>query len=568
MNAEKLRTLSIGRIAGASLVAVSMLWLAQPPFCLWLLGFVALVPFIDLIEADQPIRRRGYLAIWAISSLYFLLSLQGLRLAHPAMVFPWLALGGYLGVYLVVFVGVARKLRSSGVPLLIVVPLVWIAQECVRNYLLTGISAIMLGHVFADVPTMIQIADLFGSYGPGAVAALCSVAVWDLKEVVRRSQSFSKAGMSSVAAVVALSATIGYGTYRLSQPEGDPLATFALIQRNEPVEYGQSIEREVEMFQAYARQSIEVARAAETPIDAFVWPESMYTGGSPWMFSGNSMVVPEAAGMTDAEFQQWVQQQQRNFQERSGYVQNALAAELPDQRRPQLIVGCGVVSYDDVPHVYSGVIRIEGEDTAPDWYGKTHLVMFGEYIPIAPYIPGIRSLIPPGMGLQKGPGAICLSVGDTVVSPNICIETAVERVTVRQMQTLDSNGGMPDVIVTVTNDGWFDDSSVIDHHLRCAQLVAVACRRPLLSAANNGPTAWIDSRGRIIERVATGSEGAILATPLRDSQRSLAVRIGDWPARITVLLCLLLLLRTRFSNGAETPDESESSDPEAVVTDS
>ncbi len=96
---------------------------------------------------------------------------------------------------------------------------------------------------------------------------------------------------------------------------------------------------------------------------------------------------------------------------------------------------------------------------------------------------------------------------------------------------------MPDVVVTVTNDGWFDDSSVIDHHLRCGQLVAVGCRRPLLSAANNGPTAWIDSRGQIVDRLPKGINGAVIASPRQDDRTSLYVRIGDWPARLCVLAC-------------------------------
>ena len=60
------------------------------------------------------------------------------------------------------------------------------------------------------------------------------------------------------------------------------------------------------------------------------------------------------------------------------------------------------------------------------------------------------------------------------MSPNICIETAVERVTVAQMQP--SVSPKPDVIVTVTNDGWFDDSSLIDHHL--ALRAIGRCRNP------------------------------------------------------------------------------------------
>ena len=108
------------------------------------------------------------------------------------------------------------------------------------------------------------------------------------------------------------------------------------------------------------------------------------------------------------------------------------------------------------------------------------------------------------------------------------------------MQQFHQSGKTPDVIVTVTNDGWFDSTSVIDHHLRCAQMVAIACRRPVLSAANNGPTAWIDSRGQIVERLDTGDSGAVIATPTRDERISLVVRMGDWPAAATLILAVTL----------------------------
>ena len=116
--------------------------------------------------------------------------------------------------------------------------------------------------------------------------------------------------------------------------------------------------------------------------------------------------------------------------------------------------------------------------------------------------------------------------------PNLCIETAVERIPVNHMHQLNSraNPKLPDAIVTLTNDVWFHDSAVVDHHLRCAQLVAVGCRRPVLSAANGGPTVWIDSAGRVVERLAKGQSDVIYAQPRRDSRTSLYVRMGSWPA--------------------------------------
>lgn len=542
MSDEEVTTVPARQLASMAALSCAFLWISQPPAGFWPLAMVAVVPWLCLATTPSKISKRGYLILWVVSTLYWLLSLQGLRHAHPAMFLCWMALAGYLATYHLLFITIVRRMLLRNIPLIVAAPIAWVGQECLRNYLLTGISAVMLGHSMADVPTMIQIADTLGTYGVSFVLVMVNVAALVLLEVLRHGKTPKQALPAWITAAAALAATIGYGEYRLRQPLGDQAATFALIQRAEEVQYQQSREREFAMFQNYARQSVESVRVSKRKVDAVVWPESMFTGGSPWMIAAQDTKVPEGALMTLTEFKQWITERRQEFLERARYVQGAIAAATKDGSSPHLLAGCGVVDYRDLPEVFSGVISIDSDGSFEDWYGKTHLVMFGEYIPIAPYIPGLRSLIPPGMGLQTGPGAKRFMVGDTSVAPNICIETAVERVCVNQLASLRYDDSLPDVIITVTNDGWFDDSSVIDHHLRCAQLVAVGCRRPILSAANNGPTAWIDSRGQIVNRLASGTNGALIAQPNRDPRVSLYVRIGDWPARICTLLCALALI--------------------------
>ena len=88
--------------------------------------------FIPARDWTEEASRRGLR-----SALYWLLSLQGLRHAHPLMFIPWIALGGYLAVYHVFFVAVTRQLVQRQIPLFLAVPVVWVGQEWIRNYLLT-----------------------------------------------------------------------------------------------------------------------------------------------------------------------------------------------------------------------------------------------------------------------------------------------------------------------------------------------------------------------------------------------------------------------------------------------
>ncbi len=529
------------RVLLPALCCGGLLWLSQPPLQLWWISFVAIVPLIYLISAKQRFKKRDYFKLWMVLSIYWLISLQGLRHAHPLMHGPWLALGTYLAVYQTLFVAFARYLFHRGIGLLVVVPIVWVAQEYARNYLLTGISVLMLGHALVNVPVLVQIADLFGSYGVSAFLALVNLCLWQTFLVWRRQIQPKQYRSSLAVTLVSVVAVTGYGLYRLSQPTGEKLATFALIQRTEAVEYVLDPDRQVEMFQNYAASSVDAARLTPQVIDAYVWPESMYSATNPYVFADVDVVVPPQFPGTQTDFENSIRRQQMAFTQRANFLQSNLRRQQPDAvENPELIVGCGVVEYGQEVDVYSAVLNINADHRVDSWYGKTHLVMFGEYIPILPFIPGLKSLIPPGMGLQAGDGGKLMRVRDTLVAPNVCIETAVERVTINQMQQFHQSGKTPDVIVTVTNDGWFDSTSVIDHHLRCAQMVAIACRRPVLSAANNGPTAWIDSRGQIVERLDTGDSGAVIATPTRDERISLVVRMGDWPAAATLILAVTL----------------------------
>ncbi len=559
---------SSSRVRGFAVAAVLLMWCSQPPLMIWPLALVALVPWLQIACFARRLQRRDYLIIWLVGFIYWAVTLQGLRHAHAVMYACWIALAGYLAVYFPAFVMILRQMLSRRVPIWIAVPVAWVGLECIRNYLLTGISAVMLGHALADVPMMIQVADLVGSYGVSLVVASVNVAAFGLlillqsrwgngttiaaggaldddgswQITVDPSKSFPCLVGSVISASLLLAVTLVYGYVRLSEPSGEPLATFALIQRNEHVEYMQDQSRELQIFQNYARQTIASINGSDRDIDAVVWPESMFSGGLPWMMADADAKPPAASQLAADEFQQLVSQNQEYFVRRARDIQTAIVKSRPARGACDLIVGCGVIRYRQSPQVFSGVVHVKPPDRSGepvDWYGKTHLVMFGEYVPLVSNLPGIREYIKSmGLGLTTGPGAKRFLVDGTSVSPNLCIETAVERVAVNQLASLDHRGEMADVVITVTNDGWFDDSSVIDHHLRCAQLVAVGCRRPVLSAANNGPTAWIDSRGQIVRRLPTGTDGAVIATPRREDRISLYLRIGDWPARFVGLLCI------------------------------
>ena len=536
-------------------IPAACLWIRGPPISFWPAALIALTPLLLIANTTEPISKRRYGILYLAGFAYWLLALQGLRFAHPLIVPMWILMAGYLAVYQLLFVLALRTFRDRPVMLALLAPVIWVGGEWIRNYLLTGISVAMLGHALADVPIMIQIADLGGTYAVSFMLASCSAGVFalirwfQLKDDAHRKSLFVPFSI----AVALIVATALYGNYRLGEALQDGQTTFALIGQAEPVEFEQNEERSLALFHGCLTQTAEALQSAKQSLDVVVWPESMFTAGIPWIDGEASQLAADKLQYTPDQLSELCQMRREQFLFRASAIMQNLAMLIPEgQPLPDLMVGCAVVSYENGIDGYNGLIQLDSQGKVVEWYAKNHLVMFGEYVPLLTSLPIVKDWIPDGLGLSTGKGAVPMTVGEATVLPNICIETAVERVAINQLRSL-SNQETPTVIVTVTNDGWFDDSSVVQHHKRCAQLLAVACRKPLLSAANNGPTCWIDSCGRIVEEVPQGQAGTLIATPQVDSRRSAVLTIADYPAAVCGLAFLgTLIVSWRNRNGAAT----------------
>ncbi|MGV3486698.1 MAG: apolipoprotein N-acyltransferase [Planctomycetaceae bacterium] len=526
-----------------SLCGAFLIWLAQPPLGLSWLAWVAVIPWLHW-ATREGLRGRDYVLFFAVATVYWAVTMQGIRHAHPAMYAALAVFSLYLAAYSLTFVWLVRRCwkRESVLPFWLAVPLIGTGLECIRNYLLTGVSAVMLGHTQAPNAAVIQIADAFGSYGVTFLVLLVNAAIYQTAQ--RRGDAPTWRRWIPVgAAGLLLAITLGYGVWRLDganalKSQRPPAANVALIGRDEEIVFVQDSQRELEIFDAYFRQTVDAARQvaqAGGSLDAIVWPESMFTGGLPWMLLDDAA---QGRSSMEAATIPIIKENQKHFVYKSAQVQAAVRRVTGQKFDPDLIVGCSVVYFGKPVEVYSGVVHVGHRGSVVDWYGKTHLVMFGEYIPLIDYLPWVHNWVPPGMGVEPGKGPVPMSVGDARLSPNVCIETAVERVALNQVTQLAGSGSAPDAIVNVTNDGWFDRTSIVEHHLRCSQFVAAACRRPVLVAANGGPTVWIDGSGRVIERLGNDEPGAVIANFDRDGRWGLYQSIGDWPARLMAALCI------------------------------
>ncbi|MFO0902124.1 MAG: apolipoprotein N-acyltransferase [Pirellulales bacterium] len=535
-----------------------MLWLALPP-CGWAwLGWFAPLPWIGLVARETLPGKRPYWAAWGASSIFWLVYLQGVRLAHPALYGGWLALSLYVAAYAPLFLALARfAVHRWRWPLPLAAPVVWTGLELVRGRFLGGFTGGMIGNTQTQSLTVLQAADLGGAYGLSFAMVLvgaCVVAAartWLAKSNPENSQG--RMGQGAAAAVwlslalLTLVALVAYGRWRLStsplaaattdeatgQQEGGverPLRA-VLIQESMDTIFEHNPERNADGFAKYVKRT-EAACADLGPIDVVVWPESM--------FSENSVDFLLPAGLTIEQ----LEPQQRLFDGKCQFVSGRMAKAYAahGSSPPPLIAGTVTVAIDRTGRTreYNSALLLEAPGRVADRYYKRHLVMFGEYIPLGGWFPWVYSLAGMPGALSEGEEEKVFTVRGWRLAPNICFETMVPQRIRGQVRELAARGESPDLLVSLTNDGWFWGSALLDMHLQAAVLRAVEVRRPMVVAANTGLSASIDGDGRVLARGPRREGGTIAADVRRDGRSTWYVLVGDAPWQGCAGLCLVL----------------------------
>jgi apolipoprotein N-acyltransferase len=151
------------------------------------------------------------------------------------------------------------------------------------------------------------------------------------------------------------------------------------------------------------------------------------------------------------------------------------------------------------------VVAIDDKGEITDAVDKVHLVPFGEYLPFADLLGrfGVDQLVAGPMNFAAGNERHPIALpGGIRALPFICYEVIFP-----DLVAVDAASA--ELIVNVTNDAWFGDTPGPYQHFRQAQIRAVENGLPLLRAANNGISAVVDARGRIVDALAVDARGAI-----------------------------------------------------------
>ncbi|MBI1345910.1 apolipoprotein N-acyltransferase [bacterium] len=553
--------------ASLTLLSGLAMWASYYPLNFSPLAWIALVPVLMLIRLRQPTRRMS-LACYLGGLAWFLPTLQWMRLGDPSMYVAWLALAAYLAVTFPVLVGLCRLARTRwSVPMVVSVPIVWVALEYVRAHLFTGFAWYLLGHSQYRWLELIQISDLVGGYGVSFVMAASAAAMASLIPIGWFSRlKLLAPGVAPIVGVWPSSRlptfvatglvlfTLGYGFVRREQAAFTPGPRVGLVQGN----FVASLRLPEENYgRQYLTHMKLTALAVREQPDVIIWPEGMFR----WPLTS------APSGLSDEELQQLAPKAPPEFW-RDTSVRETLTKES-QKTGAAIIYGIPCVDLQtdgSIEHGNSAVF-VRPDMGISGRYDKMHLVPFGEYLPFHDTFPWLHKLTPypADFGLHAGTSTSVFEYQNWRMLPVICFEDTVPHL-VRNMvhSASTSPQGDVDVLVNLSNDGWFHGSSGLDQHLITAAFRAVECRTPMVRAVNTGISAVIDGDGAIREPdvFIDGDKGgrktskdpstgrwyrqlnaAVVSTVPLDARGSLYVSYGDWFA----MLCLMLSLFTALS---------------------
>ncbi len=120
-----------------------------------------------------------------------------------------------------------------------------------------------------------------------------------------------------------------------------------------------------------------------------------------------------------------------------------------------------------------------------------------------------------------------------------------------------------EMLVNITNDGWFSDTPGPYQHAQMAVMRSVEFRRYVLRSANTGVSFVVDPAGRVVDRVGLFEEGIMIADITPRTDLTLYARYGDWPIAIlaTVLFFIALAARAPRIGYDDIDDGPESDEP-------
>ena len=525
-----------------TLVSALLFWLAFPPADRGYLGWVAMVPLVLVVLNRKRPRWQIYLSTWLGGMVFWHLAISWVNLAAPSAWLGWTIMASFLSLGWLLVAGLARMgVIGLGLPPLVVVPVALMVEEYYRAFTATGFPWYYLGQTQYRFTAMIQVADVAGVWGVSLLVALVNVALAGLLIELGGQKAGGRRGVEGGPGLdVAGGGCSRAGSGRVglwAVPDfdggvhgGAEGGSFAVGHRARPEDESGSERADGAVShsgQAGARGESGVDRVAGDGLSARV--------------SGRR------AALERDEFERQVKQVHPEstieFWRQKEIIVRQELFDWVSRIQVPMVVGATTYSFSKAGlERFNSAVLIRPDRPDHISYHKLHLLPFGEYVPLLESMPWLIGLTPYEEGyipsMVPGPAPRFFELDGVRYATAICFEDTVPYVVRRSFRDTGPEERSPDVLLNLSNDGWFRGSSELRMHVAASVFRSVEHRVPMARAVNTGGTSVIDGNGRIVSLIPNNKADVLVAAIPLDSRTSFYSKWGDWLPRIVVLLAV------------------------------
>jgi apolipoprotein N-acyltransferase len=356
--------------------------------------------------------------------------------------------------------------RRLGAPPVITLPTAWVSFELFRTYLPIGFPWALLGYAAYRDVELIQFAEFTGIYGVSALIVLVNVTAY---QMLTRSRTIAAKLAGAAPAFGVVGIALLFGTARISQLQAIPAVgslRIALIQANIPQSLKWEQSNVEPTFQIYAQETLS---ASQQHPDLVIWPET----AAPFVF-----IAPADYADGPLRFHQ--------------VYHDRLLKLVRDTGQP-LLFGAPALDFSDGISTRNRADLISADGSIVGYYDKMMLVPFDEYVPMARFFGRFVDKPVESIGpITAGTRQTILPIKNAKLGILICYESIFPSLA-RNSVRAGAN-----VLVNLSNDAWFGNTSAPYQLLAMAAMRALENRTAMVRVANTGISAVVSPTGEIV----------------------------------------------------------------------
>ncbi len=417
------------------------------------------------------------------------------RLPWPLAIPCALAIGAYVGLYGGIFSSASYILKRylGTFSRCIALACLWYGFELVRGTILTGFPWLQISSAFVPWPVFVQAASIVGGYALSGIYVCAILLIYETIVAQKSQASLAIGGLCLVLIPIVFGfLTLHQNPLITENTENHP--TFILVEGN----VDQNIKWEphlqaasLKLYQGLTLEAIQNLRKQKPASNQtmVIWPET----AMPFYLEHHPTLSPNL----------------------SKFVQDI---QLP------LLVGAPatIIHSKDKREVFNRAYLLNTQGKIANYYDKMHLVPFGEYVPsflqlgfLEALLQGIGNFTP---GRQSEP----LIHNNLALGMLICYESVFPAIA--RMRVEDG----ANILVNISNDGWFGDSSAPEQHLQLGILRAVEQSRFLVRSTNTGISAIVDNFGRFMLKGEQFKAQSLTGFAVARDNKTVFFHIGPW----------------------------------------